>query len=248
MLKQKILSIMTLLAVAALFLAPVQSARAALIPLDLDADPTIVAGPLDIRYEWGTLTVDGPAVFFFDGTLHTITNGHDFLPGFPNPRQIMISAEIDGSGNWSSGSLLVVGNVPTAGMNGRPILNDDGDFNGSFDDKLLKGHLTDFGFPEAPGDPLEFVFIVDDGDATSFFPVGSEIGLILTTTDFPGSFAQNWHNLQLGEPDFFGNRSPINDSGQAIAEIGIPTVIPEPGSLLLIGSGLLGLVGLRRTR
>jgi hypothetical protein len=247
MLKQKILSIMTVLAVAALLFAPVQSARAALIPLDLDAAPTIVAGPLDIRYGSGTLDVDGPAAFFFDGTLHTITDGHEFLPGFPNSRQIIISAEIDSSGNWSSGSLLVVGNVPTAGMNGREILDNEGNPSGLFDDNLLVGHLTDFGFPAAPGDPLEFLFIVDDGDAASFFPLGSEIGLILTSTEFPGSFAQDWHNLDL-QTDIWGNESPVNNTGQAIAEIGVPTVIPEPGSLLLIASGLLGLVGLRRTR
>ena len=56
-----------------------------------------------------------------------------------------LSASIDSSGLFTSGSLNISGTVPTLGFNSGT---------------LLTGNLTAFGFSNFGGDPLEFLFDV----------------------------------------------------------------------------------------
>ncbi len=241
MLKQKILSIMTVVVVTAVLFSPVRTAQAALIPLNLDNAPTISAGPLDINFESLNLRVTGTPLVFFDGvTQHDVEDGHPIF-GVDVIRSFEINASVDSEGDFGAGEITIVGQVPTAGILSTVIIPGL-----AYDNQLVTGTLTGFGFPETAGDPLEFVFEITGGLASAFFPAGTEFGVILTNTEFPGSFADDWTNMEIG--DFLGTPNPISGTGEAIAEMGIPAAIPEPGSLLLIGSGLIGLLGLRRIR
>ncbi|MEH6711497.1 MAG: PEP-CTERM sorting domain-containing protein [Paraglaciecola polaris] len=97
---------------------------------------------------------------------------------------------------------------------------------------LLSGVITALGFDGAGGDPLEFLFSVTGGDlAAAYGGVGGTGGTILTNSGLPaGLFANNFQNAAFS----------------GLADVGVP--VPEPAGLLLLSSGLLGLIVLRRRR
>ena len=98
---------------------------------------------------------------------------------------------------------------------------------GTYSGSLLSGSLTAFGFG-GENDPFEFLFTVTGGAAADLW--GDTGGVILHDHYFPGSFDDGWSSL-----------FPVGTS-----DTGTP--IPEPATMLLLGSGLIGLAGLRRKR
>ncbi len=234
MLKQKILLIVAVLALVSLFLAPVQTARAALIPVTLGDHPLITADHLDVHYSDELLTIvsgqtanlklfyvaeGAVSPDYYDITLTEFgLDGPMIVPG-----DFTIVAGVNSAGSATIGALAVAGEV--AGL--------------STGTNLLTGELGDFGY-DPSGDVLEFIFVNLGGEAAGLF--GDQFGVRVTNTAFPGNFGVDFDNRL----DLLGMRWPNTGAGEATS--GIPAVIPEPGSLLLIGSGLLGLVGLRRTR
>jgi hypothetical protein len=70
---------------------------------------------------------------------------------------------------------------------------------------LLAGDIVAFGFPNAGGDPLEFLISVTGGVLCEFLCDDFEgthglVGILLNGTEFPGSFASSWDNLVDGKP------------------------------------------------
>jgi hypothetical protein len=131
-----------------------------------------------------------------------------------------ITATINDVGTLISGTVTYGGTIAALGFNSGT---------------LLTGALTDFGF--ASGDPLEFLFDPIAGAALELFGGGSlPVGIILSGTGFEGSFASNFDNLFFGFP---GTGSGVNDAGNQV---------PEPATMLLLGSGLIALAGFSRRR
>jgi len=181
------------------------AARAIPLGLTLSDSPQIATFSIDVDYKKNqdSFTADGnPLEFDNDGI---------GLPEIISNGTYSITATIDELGNASGGGIVIDGTVASLGFNSGT---------------LLTGNLTAFGFPDAGGDPLEFLFDVTGGDAASLF--GPVIGVKLTDSGFTGSFASNWKNNGNGK----------NTLASA--------VVPEPGTLLLMLTGLGVLFGLRK--
>ncbi len=189
------------------------AAQAAPLNLTLNDFPDIVSGFIDVTYNAGTgsfsasgfaLTLDDDGV----GAAEDITGG-----------TFDLSATIDAAGSLSGGMLSIGGTVASLGFNSGT---------------LLTGNLTAFGFPNAGGDPLEFLFDVTSGEAASLY--GSVPGgIILSATGFTGNFNADFDNLIGG----------ITGTGSGVADV---APVPLPAAVWLFGAGLLGLVGLGRNR
>jgi len=194
----------TMLLLAGLFvLSP--GAQAASLGLTLNDTPDIVSTFIDVKYnsEMGTLMASGTAnELDDDGSPEAITAG-----------SFDLTAMIDALGVMSSGTLSIGGTIASLGFNSGT---------------LLTGTLTTFGFPEAGGDPLGFLFDVTGGDAASLYGSGAYPGgIILGSSGFTGSFTEN-----------FGRIDGVADVAS----------VPIPAAVWLFGSALLGLVGLSRRR
>ena len=185
-------------------LAMAGSAQGAPLNLVLEESPDIMAGGIDVVYTAanGSLVLDGDALTLYDGIVEpaeSITNG-----------TFNITATVDLSGNVIDGSINIGGTFPRLGFNSGT---------------LLTGDLTAFGFPDAGGDPLEFLFAVSGGDAAPMFgPYAG--GSILSFTWYPGSFEYDWDN-NFGMPGF----------GNAMGDTA--PVVPEPCTVSLLVLGAL---------
>ena len=182
----------------------VGAARAIPLDLNLSDSPQIATFSINVNYraKQDRFTADGTPLEFDDdgiGAPEIISNGI-----------YNITATIDQLGNASGGSLTIDGTIASLGFNSGT---------------LLTGNLTAFGFPDAGGDPLEFLFDVTGGDAFSLF--GPVVGIKLSDSGFTGSFASNFKN-----------------NGNGRNEASPP--VPEPGTFLLMLTGLGVLFGLRK--
>jgi len=198
---------------AGTFLMLGASAQAAPLNLTLNDTPDIVSSFIDVTYDAGTdiFNASGFALELDDdgsGPAEAIAGG-----------TFDLAATIDASGVLSGGSLTIGGTVASLGFNSGT---------------LLTGTLTAFGFPDAGGDPLEFLFDVTGGDAAGLYG-GIPGGVILSATGFTGDFTTNFDNLISGIPG----------TGAAVSDV---APVPLPAAVWLFGAGLLGLAGVARRR
>jgi len=188
------------------FLMLGSAAHAAPLNLTLNDFPDIVSDFISVEYNAGTdvFTASGFAEELDDdGSVpaETITGG-----------TFDLTATIDDSGALVSGTLSIGGTVASLGFNSGT---------------LLTGTLTAFGFPDAGGDPLEFLFDVTGGDAAGLY--GSVPGgIILSDAGFTGDFTNDFNNAGFGVADV----APV----------------PLPAAVWLFGAGLLSLAGFGRRR
>ena len=203
------------LALAALLAAfSFVSLPASALPLELNlADtPDIVSAFIDVNYDAGSgaLTADGFALQLDGGGgLFPVAGG-----------LFDLNATVDSAGNLIGGTVSILGTIAGLGFNSGT---------------LLTGSLSALGFPDAGGNPLEFLFDVTGGDAAALF--GSVGGIILGASGFDGDWATDFDNLIAGIPG----------TGQGSADTaGLP--VSEPGILLLQALGLTMLLLARRRR
>lgn len=169
-------------------------------PLDLTLFdyPDTVSLLIDVTYDAAT------DQFLATGTASQLDDDGSVPPEDIVGGTFDLTATIDAVGTLSSGSLTIGGTVPSLGF---------------LSGTLLTGNLTDFGFPDGGGDPLEFLFDVSGGDAQGLYS-GNPGGVILTQTGFGGSFDVDFDNLGGGG----------SGSGTGLADV---APVPLPGTLCL---------------
>lgn len=209
---------------AGLLLLGSQAGVATASPLNLTLPefPDVLSQFVDVNYSAATdaFTANGVAlqVSAAPGTTFTILGG-----------SFGISITTDGT--TSSGSagddLSIIGGID---INGDNVADAAG--------VLLTGELASFGASASGPGVFEFIFNISGGLLTTvvpLFPAG-QAGVILGAdggSTFTGSFAADFTNLSGG----------LAGTGTGSADT---APIPEPGTLLLLGSGVAGLVGFGR--
>lgn len=174
-----------------------QVAGADLIFAGLIPPPDILANNIQVNYVASTDSLTA------SGTAAQLNNGMSLLPIAGGSFQL--TAMIDGSGNLSSGSLMISGNV-LSGPSGL----------------LLSATVVDVGFLNMGGDPLQFLVNVTGGALAGLYP--SQAGVELGGSGF-SSWGGNFSNNGTG----VGDTAPI----------------PEPGTGVLLGLGLVALAAAR---
>jgi hypothetical protein len=100
-------------------------------------------------------------------------------------------------------------------------------------------------------DPTYFSMIVNltnnapnDGNPS---PTPAQFEMFLCTSDFSSCYGSNTDTGALVTVDLTGNPLVFNTYGDGTVSVSV-SVAPEPGSIALMGSGLLGLAGVWRRR
>ena len=131
------------------------------------------------------------------------------------------------------GSFSITGTIDALGFNSGTLLT--GSLM-SLEEANADGYTSNFGFNDEGGDPLEYLYNVTGGDASSLF--GDTFGIVILGGGYPGpsvtEITGDWTNDGFGTATL-GGTLPAG-----------PAIVPVPPAVLLLGSGLFGLMGLAK--